>query len=219
MPDFPQWMNAKQLTTWPGELTPTYRRKRAAFSASLSSTRQVLATELKALRCTTMVTEVALETEGMWRLDGRPRTTARLEHPGVVMSLPSTKVGPLRYATDAFTTWDANLRAIALGLEALRKVERYGITRRGEQYMGFQALPPGRPMPGGSMDVNTAYTVVAEAAGVGTQTVRHANPDALRDLYRRASRRVHPDSGGSTEDFQRLQEAMRLLRGDTGGAR
>jgi len=35
--------------------------------------------------------------------------------------------------------WRHNVRSIALGLEALRAVDRYGISRRGEQYAGFRA--------------------------------------------------------------------------------
>ncbi len=51
----------------------------------------------------------------------------------------------LVYATDACEFWQHNVRSIALGLEALRAVDRYGISRRGEQYAGFRAaLTPGR---------------------------------------------------------------------------
>ena len=45
----------------------------------------------------------------------------------------------LVYATDCCDFWQHNLRSIALGLEALRAVDRYGISRRGEQYAGFRA--------------------------------------------------------------------------------
>lgn len=45
----------------------------------------------------------------------------------------------LVYATDACEDWRHNVRSIALGLEALRAVDRYGITRKGEQYAGFRA--------------------------------------------------------------------------------
>ena len=31
--------------------------------------------------------------------------------------------------------------------------------------------------------------------------------------YRSAARKLHPDAGGSTEDFQCLQEALRVLDG------
>lgn len=43
------------------------------------------------------------------------------------------------FATDACELWQHNVRSIALGLEALRAVDRYGITRRGQQYAGFRA--------------------------------------------------------------------------------
>lgn len=42
--------------------------------------------------------------------------------------------GHLSYPCDTFTTLQDNLRVIALALEALRMVDRYGVTRRGEQY-------------------------------------------------------------------------------------
>ena len=45
----------------------------------------------------------------------------------------------LVYATDCCVFWQHNLRSIALGLEALRAVDRYGISRRGQQYAGFRA--------------------------------------------------------------------------------
>ncbi len=213
MADYPDNLDVRSLTTWPGALTPAGRRQSSPFSSTLTSTLSTLRTELSALSARHPVMEVAIPPE-QFRLDGRPRATARAEHPGVVLSLPTTDVGPLRYATDRFVTWQDNLRAIALGLEALRRVERYGITRRGEQYAGFRALPPGTPMPGRSMDIDTAYTVVADAACVSLRSVRDASGDKLHDLYRQASRFTHPDAGGTTEEFQRLQEAMRVIRGE-----
>jgi hypothetical protein len=50
-----------------------------------------------------------------------------------------------QFAVDMFPSWQDNLRAIALGLEALRKVERYGIANRGEQYAGWAQLTAGGP--------------------------------------------------------------------------
>lgn len=43
----------------------------------------------------------------------------------------------LVYATDVCERWQHNVRSIALGLQALRAVDRYGISRRGQQYAGF----------------------------------------------------------------------------------
>src|SRR5690606_24676973 len=64
---------------------------------------------------------------------------AKAAHPGVILSFDS-KVGHLSYPCDTFTSWQDNLRAVALALEALRKLDRYGVTKRGEQYRGFLAI-------------------------------------------------------------------------------
>lgn len=45
----------------------------------------------------------------------------------------------LVYATDVCAYWQHNVRSIALGLDALRAVDRYGISKRGQQYAGFRA--------------------------------------------------------------------------------
>src|SRR5947208_1880483 len=78
-------------------------------------------------------------TESDIRLDGRPRARAVASHPGVVLAFDS-RHGPLKYAVDTFDRWQDNLRAIALGLEHLRAVDRYGVTRRGEQYTGWRQI-------------------------------------------------------------------------------
>lgn len=49
----------------------------------------------------------------------------------------------LVFATDAYALWEHNVRAIALTLEALRAVDRYGTTG-GRQYAGFRQLQAGR---------------------------------------------------------------------------
>ncbi len=196
MTDYPPDLQVRPLTSWPGELTR--ERIRSPFSAPFRSTITLLRKELGAIDATTPVMEVAIPPE-QFRIDGRPRATAKASHPGVVLSLPRTSVGPLRYATDRYTTWQENLRAIALGMEALRRVERYGITRRGEQYTGFRAIESG--------DITSREDALAfltrHAPGAGSD----------QDRYRVAARRLHPDAGGDPEEFKRLQAAMRILRG------
>jgi hypothetical protein len=54
-----------------------------------------------------------------------------------------TQEDAFQFAVDKFATWQDNLRAIALGLEALRKVDRYGITKNSEQYTGWKQLEAG----------------------------------------------------------------------------
>lgn len=211
--DYPESLDVRPLTTWPGTPTPAHARRPAPFRAGLSATKATLRTELLAIGAVRPILEVAIEPRH-FRQDGRPRADARATHPGVVLSLPHTRdLGPLRFAADRFTDWTDNLRAIALGLEALRKVDRYGITRRGEQFAGFRALPPGAtPMPA-AMTVDRAAAVVAELAGMGPAEGPRLLEDreALRHAYRHAAREHHPDAGGRRATWDLLEEAKRVL--------
>lgn len=216
MSDYPSSLTTKPLTTWPGTLTPAGARKRSPFSAGMRQTLDLLDRELWHLNARATVLEVALPPE-KFRIDGHPRAGATAEHPGVVLSLPHTSVGPLRYACDLFWTWQDNLRAIALGLEALRKVERYGITRRGEQYAGFRALPPGGPIAlSEGMDVEEASRILAEGAGFSDP---HAAPALVTDAesrlgaFRLAAKKHHPDVGGQRHAWDRIELAKRVLDG------
>ena len=123
-----------------------------------------------------------------------------------------SKHGPLKYATDVFDHWHANLRAIALGLEALRKVERYGITQRGEQYTGFRTWNSGIEMPAAQMTELEALEFLRIHAG-WAYGPDYDDPEDIDRAYRQAAKKLHPDAGGSTADFQRLQEARQLLDG------
>jgi hypothetical protein len=217
MTDYPWNLDVRPLTTWPGELTPWTKRSRSNFSATLSQTLRTLTTELGQLGCQHPVLEVAIPAD-QFRIDGRPRANARELHPGVVLSLPKTNVGALRYATDTFDRWQDNLRAIALGLEALRKVDRYGITRRGEQYAGFRALPPGGPIAlSEGMDVDEAVRILAEGAGLVAEDFADlkSRPDLRQGAFRIAAKAHHPDVGGQRHTWDRIELAKRVLDGQS----
>lgn len=204
----------RPIDKWPGE--PTKVRQASPFSARWDDTLDLLDRELHQLRARSVVFQIALREEGFRKTDGQPKTNAPPSHPGVILAFES-KYGPLKYACDRFTDFQSNVRAIALGLEALRKVDRYGITKRGEQYTGWKALPGA----GGSVTTMTAEAAaefVSRACG-GACSARALLQSVVNvaPAYREAARRLHPDAGGSTEDFQRLQEAKRVLDAHHGG--
>lgn len=218
MNDYPWQLDVRPLSTWPGTLLRWDQRRPAPFRAPLRSTLATLTREIDALDARHPVLEVAIPPD-QFRLDGRPRAQAKAEHPGIVLSLPTTNVGPLRYATDTFDEWQDNLRGIALGLEALRKVERYGITRRGEQYAGFKALPPGQgAISMGGMTVEEAARVVWELAGeppmIGLNAVITV-PSTRITLARQAKGNAHPDrNGGRRALWDELEQALQVLERD-----
>lgn len=188
MSGWPAGLRFRPIQQWPGELTRS--RRRSPFEATLGATQALLGRELRALSAKTVVIQLAIGETDL-RNDGLPRASARPEHPGVILSLESP-YGPLSYPCDTFTDWQSNLRGIALALEALRKVDRYGVTKNGEQYRGWRQLEGG---------AKSGPMTVAEARAFMAQ---HGD-------YRTAARKLHPDAGGSVEEFQRLQEAVRVL--------
>jgi hypothetical protein len=206
---WPDDLKGGSIRDWPGEFTQ--RRRPSQFKAPLSSTVKMLRREIDELTTTREQRESAellldLPTGG-WRLDGRPRADAQTGHPGVIFSIDS-KFGHLSYPCDTFTTWQDNFRAVALALEALRKVDRYGVTKRGEQYRGFLALEA-FAAPAAFRDVTEAMAFVAELSEI--PIIRGQRESNVRSM-RLAKRATHPDLGGDQDVFQRLSLAEAMLR-------
>lgn len=193
----------RTIEKWPGELSKY--RKAAPFRAGWSQTSDLLDHELGQVRAKNIVIQLALKPDEI-RLDNRPRADARPSHPGVILSFETTH-GPLSFPCDKFDDWRDNVRAIALALEALRKVDRYGVTKTGEQYRGWSQLPP--PM-NGKMTPEQAASFIVEGSGV---TAREAVSDreVARALYRSRAMDLHPDKGGDAEQFKQLMRAKEVL--------
>lgn len=199
------------LRSWPGE--PTKARRSSPFQSTYSATLQLLERELGAVGAQAPVVQMMVDTSQI-RLDGGLRAATRPDSPGIVLSFTTKKHGAMRFVCDRFTKWEDNLRAVALGMEALRKIDRYGITSDGEQYRGFQALTAGADAQGFA-SVEDAARFIAELAQAAPSAV-----DAMLDdagyadvLYRRASKAAHPDAGGSDATMARLVAARAMLDG------
>ena len=152
------------------------------FRAAWGNTVKDLAREIGHLQPRQAIVEVDMS-ETAFRLDGLPRASATAMSPGVILTLVGTEHGDLRYPCSTFHTWQDNVRAIALALEALRKVDRYGVTKRGEQYAGWKALP----------------------AGDGPNPTRGRSLVARHGSVRAALMATHPDHGGDPGDFADVQ--------------
>ncbi|VXB34509.1 molecular chaperone DnaJ [Pseudoclavibacter sp. 8L] len=201
---WPDELTVDPVGEWPGKLTPV--RRRSAFGSTWTTTLELLDRETRALGGKNVRLQVAIPPQH-FRLDGRPRATAKAEHPGVILTLDS-KHGALSYPCDTFDDWQDNVRAIALALEALRKVDRYGVTRGGEQYRGFLAL---EVSPAQRIDAALAAIWLAAHDEPTPAGWRPSEPQA-RHALGRAKRRTHPDAGGNAEAFQRVTEAEKYLR-------
>lgn len=226
MTDWPDGLKVGPIREWPGELTSPTLRRVSPFQRNgryvedwqgkktwkpggpmpIGDTLKILDRELDELGARDADLLVAIDAS-QFRLDGRPRAQAKAEHPGVILSFTSPVVGSLSYPCDTFTTWEDNLRGVALALEALRKVDRYGVTKRGEQYRGFLAIEGATAMPAGFSSVGEAELFIMNLLG-------DADLDAMSQasIIRAAKRAAHPDTGGSAELFQRVTLAEQYLK-------
>jgi hypothetical protein len=185
----------RPLAAWPYPPKPSQTDR---FQSTWTSSLDLLEREIDKLDGREVIIGVVTE-ERYLRLDGQLRADAKYGHPGVEISF-EVPVGPpsggwrrLVFHTDAYPYLASNLRAIALGLAALRAVDRYGITSTAEQYAGFAQLTAG------GADPERGKLLVDRAGSVAK---------ALHDH--------HPDHGGQDRDFIDVQ-AYRKLAGS--GAR
>lgn len=156
----------RPLQVWPYK--PSQRRH-SQFQTSYPRTLALLEREVRYLGGRDVVMGVGLDERDL-RLDGTPRANAKaFTHPGVEISFDSREHGRLTYATDQFWDWQDNVRAIALSLEALRAVDRYGVAK-GRQYTGFALLTAG---PG----LEEQGRQHVERWGSVKEALRHTHPD------------------------------------------
>lgn len=142
------------------------------------------------------------------RQDGWPRSGARPTSPGVILAF-SSKHGPLQYACDTYDSWEANLRAIASTLEALRAVDRWGATQRHEQYQGFKKLPAST---GPTMTAVVAAQHIAKwHPHIEARDVLN-DPDLAKRMARVAKAASHPDRNqGARKEWDTVETALAVL--------
>lgn len=112
------------------------------------------------------------------------------------------------YPCDTFDDWQDNLRAIALSMEKLRGVERYGVFKYGD-IMDRLALASAE---GKISETDAAFEFIAKQSGHQVIDISY-NKSALKNAYRIAAQKLHPDTNGgeTTEDFHKLQQARTVL--------
>nr|WP_152665940.1 molecular chaperone DnaJ [Mycobacterium sp. UM_NZ2] len=219
---YPHGMILRPLTGWPHDFTT--ERTRGRFDSSLTETLTLLDRELRMLapHCghgyPDSVLQLALREQDFRRTDGMPRAGAVTEHPGVILNIEPRNRPPLSFPCDTFTHWHANLRAIALTLEALRKIDRYGVTQTGQQYRGWQAI---EAKPASYDSVTMACQALARIAWPNEHPGSQAawapkiatSPETGRSTYRQARRNAHPDrNGGDQALWDQVESAAAVLR-------
>lgn len=136
-----------------------------------------------------------------------PRHRFASPDPGVALwfnAKPKTAGGPseLRVlACDKFRKAEANLYAIALTIDRMRAIERYGAYTMEQAEEGMRpALPP----PASAEAAKSWWEVLGVASNWPL--------DAIEMAYRMKAEKAHPDRGGSAEDMAELNRAIAQAR-------
>lgn len=131
------------------------------------------------------------------RLDGQPRSGIEPNDPGIAVYF-TLKGKPLCMPCDKWDRVADNIAAVAAHIDAVRRIERYGVQSVEEAFAGFAALPP----PLSWRDILEVTDGIDLAAGEAA--------------YRRLARKHHPDNGGSTVKMAELNQARDAMRRELG---
>ena len=100
-------------------------------------------------------------------------------------------------ACDRWTTVAGNIAALAAHIDAIRRIERYGVGTVDQAFAGYDALPP----PG-------ATNRPPWRRVFGIPDDMPVTPLALQETYKELAKQMHPDlQGGSHEAMAQLNEA------------
>lgn len=159
------------------------RGRRTAWAKTV----QLLRRELEMLDAVHPILMIAMRPQD-FRVDGLPRGDRKASSPGVILTFEAPALGAVRMVGDKYNRWQDNIRAIAKSLEALRSVDRFGVTKTGEQYRGWLALPMGSGASG-----SRGVALVAEHGSV-----------------KAALKVTHPDHGGDEADYRSVVAAREM---------
>lgn len=211
-------LKIKPIIRWIGAATKHPQSSR--FKQTYSNTKKILESELDKLGAvaSTIHLEMFIKPEDL-RIDGELRANVKPYRDGVVLSFSrissrtfdeqtrqwNNNLLSLSYPCDAFDYWRDNLRAVALSLEALRKVARYGVFKY-EDMVSRLALPSAE---GKISDRDSALQFIA--AHSRRKMEQLTETPFLKSAYLEAAMKLHPDKGGKVDDFHRLQKAKEIL--------
>lgn len=181
--------------TWPVGYKRTKYRIRSRFDQTMDKAQRSLRDELTRLGAREIVvsTNLRLRSDGMiYAAD----LNKNIEDPGVAIYF-KYKGKDVSMCCDQYSRVWENIYALAKGIEALRGMERWGVSEFLDRaFTGFTALPE-------SAASISCWQIL------GFERPTH-DKDLIKRTYLLLAKKVHPDTGGSTSAFQELNEAYRI---------
>lgn len=196
-------LTLRPIEAWPWK--ETTHRGPSKFRSSWTKIDHLLMGEAEKIYARSVIMQIDVMERDI--RDGWIKGNAHPSSPRVIITIErnsSTRVErpTLAFHCDTYSDWQDNVYAIAKTLEALRSIDRYGVTSSGEQYTGWQAIGDGK------MSRADAKAVLVKVSELGPDDLKSTTLDGV---YRAARVVAHPDAGGSHDLFVKVQEAGRVL--------
>lgn len=198
----------RPLGTWPG--TPTKSRRSSTFKAAYLKTLDLLEKELGQIGARELTIYCDVNPSQI-RNDGWLKANASPSSPGIVLEFELPDKTKVTMPCDTFNHWQDNLRGIALSLEALRAVNRYGVTKHGEQYKGFKALPPPANSGSGPIVFVDRQSAAMALEAISGNSINMSDPASIELAFKSAVKAHHPDIGGNRHQYEIALEARKVL--------
>lgn len=218
------------IRDWPGAAKPP--RAPAIFKMKYSDSKALLRRELQRVgardaRLALDIRQGDLTTSGEVYADVKPLTSR------VLLTFTRSVAGALRslqFPCWQYLAWQHNMHAIALTLEALRAVERYGATTGDQQWKGFAALGSGDDA---GRAINTqalalsperaarilveSHPTMGGSNAVGVDVLARAMLDrdasaSMMTLAHESRSHAHPDRSGNDGLFATVNAAFQVLQ-------
>ncbi|HTB10966.1 MAG TPA: hypothetical protein VK752_05320 [Bryobacteraceae bacterium] len=200
-------INFRPLSKW--TRVPALGYERSQFKMAYNRTLDLLITELVKLDAREVLIEAGFPREKI-RVDGWPFQGATPTHPGVVLYF-KTAEGAMEFPCGTYGRFEENIHAIALTLENLRAIDRYGVTLGHQQYAGFLALPPAPKEWTVEQAAEFISKVEVSGAFAGDPGLMIANADAYRRAYRKAASKLYPHTPDKNDGWHQLSLARAIL--------
>lgn len=171
--------------------TEAKRRKKSSFIQGMDKTQRFLQAELRRMNATdvSVTANIPVRADGYYFSDWMRRN---IEDPGVAVYFTYNSKQVALACDQYLQIWE-NMYAIAKSIEAIRGMERWGVSEIVDRaFTGFMQLP--------------APTMESIWNILGIEKM----PDLaieIHEAYKRQAKKMHPDVGGKTEDFQKLRQA------------
>lgn len=184
---------------------PGLEYRRSQFKTQYNKTLDLLEYELGKLNAKNVIIEAGFRLNQI-RNDGWPYGGQKPEHPGVVLYFKNGE-GDMQFPCGTYQKFENNIYAIALTLENLRAIDRYGVTLGHEQYRGFMALPVAPK----EWSVEQAADFIASHVAEFPAPIVIKNPESYRKAYRAAAAKLYPHTPAGNEGWHQLSQARTIL--------